>query len=126
GNVQGGCNHVRACLYLCSGEEGMIMKTSRFSRRILLVALIACVLVIGQWVVPGFAGPGQMANQLKIATFLGLFGISQALVMIAGGQGLDLSVGAVATLGGIVGAAVLGAGAGGLALSLGIAALCGF
>lgn len=104
----------------------MIVKTSRLSRRVLLIALVAFVLIIGQWVVPGFAGPGQMANQLKIATFLGLFGISQAIVMIAGGQGLDLSVGAVATLGGMVGAAILGTGASGLALSLCIAALCGF
>src|SRR3546814_1213800 len=74
----------------------------------------------------GFAGPDQIGNQLKIATFLGLFGISQAIVMIAGGQGLDLSVGAVATLGGIVGAAVLDVGASGLLLSIALAGLCGF
>src|SRR3546814_3786086 len=73
--------------------------------------------------VTGFAGPDQIGNQLKIATFLGLFGISQAIVMIAGGQGLDLSVGAVATLGGIVGAAVLDVGASGLLLSIALAGL---
>jgi ribose transport system permease protein len=82
-------------------------------------------MVGGQWAVPGFTNADQLANQLKIATFLGLFGISQTVVMIAGGQGLDLSVGAAATLGGIVGAAVIGAGPAGLPLALIAAALCG-
>lgn len=104
----------------------MTIKLGRVSRRILLIVLVFCVLGAGQIAVSGFAGPEQISNQLKIATFLGLFGLSQAVVMIAGGQGLDLSVGAVATLGGIVGAAVLGIGAGGLALGLLLAAVCGF
>src|SRR3546814_11219034 len=92
---------------VCSSDLDMTIKHVRVSRRTLLVVLIVCVLAAGQMAVTGFAGPDQIGNQLKIATFLGLFGISQAIVMIAGGQGLDLSVGAVATLGGIVGAAVL-------------------
>jgi ribose transport system permease protein len=95
------------------------------SRRTLLLVLVVVVMVGGQWAVPGFTNADQLANQLKIATFLGLFGISQTLAMIAGGQGLDLSVGAAATLGGIVGAAVLGAGPAGLPLALIAAALCG-
>jgi ribose transport system permease protein len=95
------------------------------SRRTLLLVLMVVVMVGGQWAVPGFTNADQLANQLKIATFLGLFGISQTLVMIAGGQGLDLSVGAAATLGGIVGAAVIGAGPAGLPLALVAAALCG-
>jgi ribose transport system permease protein len=84
------------------------------SRRLLLLVLVILVLVAGQYAVPGFTSPAQMGNQLKIATFLGLFGISQTLVMIAGGQGLDLSVGAAATLGGIIGAALIGGVPGGL------------
>ncbi|MFL9963610.1 ABC transporter permease [Paraburkholderia sediminicola] len=95
------------------------------SRRTLLLVLVVVVMVGGQWAVPGFTNADQLANQLKIATFLGLFGISQTLVMIAGGQGLDLSVGAAATLGGIVGAAVIGAGPAWLPLALVAAALCG-
>jgi ribose transport system permease protein len=101
------------------------MNAMLYSRRTLLVVLVVAVLVAGQWAVPGFTNADQLANQLKIATFLGLFGVSQTLVMIAGGQGLDLSVGAAATLGGTVGAAVVGAGPGGLPLALVAAALCG-
>jgi ribose transport system permease protein len=56
---------------------------------------------------PGFLSLTQIANQLKIAAFLGLFALCQTLAMATGGQGLDLSVGAVATLGGVLGAALL-------------------
>ena len=77
-------------------------------RPALLLALSVALLLVGQAVLPGFLGAGQVANQLKIAAFLGLFGLCQTVVIAAGGQGLDLSVGANATLGGILGAAVMG------------------
>ena len=98
---------------------------NRNSRRAFLLSLAVVVLVGGQVVVPGFASLGQLANQLKIATFLGLFGIAQSLVMIAGEQGLDLSVGAAATLGGILGAALLGPSAAGLPAAFAVAAFAG-
>jgi ribose transport system permease protein len=101
------------------------MMTMPNSRRLLLMALVVAVLIGGQLAVPGFTNAGQLGNQLKIATFLGLFGISQTLAMMSGGQGLDLSVGAAATLGGIVGAALIGQGPAGLLLAFGAAALCG-
>lgn len=94
------------------------------SRRWLLVLLVTLILLVGQWAVPGFTSPAQFANQLKIATFLGLFGLSQTIVMMSGGQGLDLSVGAAATLGGILGAAMIGT-PGGLAMAFIAAVLCG-
>jgi len=93
------------------------------TRIIVLIVLVGVLFAVGQLFLPGFAGPSQIATQLKIAAFLGLFALSQTVVMAAGGQGLDLSVGAVATLGGIVGAAVFG-GSSGLTL-LGMAAAAG-
>ncbi|MGF6478877.1 ABC transporter permease [Paraburkholderia sp. JPY419] len=95
------------------------------SRRAFLLALAVIVLISGQFAVPGFASLGQVANQLKIATFLGLFGLAQSLVMIAGEQGLDLSVGAAATLGGTLGAALLGAASAGLPAAFAVATLAG-
>ncbi len=77
-------------------------------RVLAMVGLLAVLLAVGQMILPGFISPSQIGNQLKIAAFLGLFGLCQTIVMTAGGQGLDLSVGAVATLGGVVGTAVLG------------------
>ena len=76
-------------------------------RPALLIALSVALLLVGQALLPGFLGAGQIANQLKIAAFLGLFGLCQTVVIAAGGQGLDLSVGASATLGGILGAALM-------------------
>jgi ribose transport system permease protein len=101
------------------------MKTNPGSRRLMLLALVVLVMIGGQLAVPGFTNLGQLGNQLKIATFLGLFGISQTLVMMAGNQGLDLSVGAAATLGGIVGAALIGTEPAGLLCAVIAAALCG-
>lgn len=76
-------------------------------RLALLLGFSIALLVGGQMLLPGFFSTTQVANQLKIAAFLGLFGLSQTIAIAAGGQGLDLSVGAVATLGGIMGAAVM-------------------
>jgi ribose transport system permease protein len=73
----------------------------------LLIGVSIALLLAGQVVLPGFFSATQVANQLKIAAYLGLFGLSQTIAIAAGGQGLDLSVGAIATLGGIVGAALM-------------------
>jgi ribose transport system permease protein len=83
------------------------MTRFNLGRPALLLGLTITLLVVGQIVLPGFIGLGQIANQLKIAAFLGLFGLCQTVVIAAGGQGLDLSVGAIATLGGILGAALM-------------------
>lgn len=77
------------------------------TRPLMLIGIAVLLLLIGQAVMPGFLSAGQVGNQLKIAAFLGIFGLCQTIVIAAGGQGLDLSVGATATLGGILGAALM-------------------
>jgi len=81
--------------------------SGRAWRPALLIGIAVVLLLVGEVLLPGFLGAGQLANQIKIAAFLGLFGLCQTVVIAAGGQGLDLSVGAVATLGGVLGAAVM-------------------
>ena len=103
--------------------------SGRAWRPALLIGIAAALLLVGQMLLPGFLGAGQLANQVKIAAFLGLFGLCQTVVIAAGGQGLDLSVGAVATLGGVLGAAVTGnaampLGGANAAMPLGGAAAC--
>ncbi|GAA1075956.1 ABC transporter permease [Nocardiopsis composta] len=51
---------------------------------------------------PSFAGWGQVVTLLTVASFLGVIAIGQTLVIIAGGEGIDLSVGATATLSAII------------------------
>ncbi|MCB8877087.1 ABC transporter permease [Acidisoma silvae] len=81
--------------------------TRQLTRPLALVGVAILLLLVGQALLPGFLSLGQIGNQLKIAAFLGLFGLCQTIVIAAGGQGLDLSVGASATLGGILGAALM-------------------
>jgi ribose transport system permease protein len=74
---------------------------------VLLLALAVALMVLGDLVTPGFLSLTQLATQLKISAFLGLFALCQTFVLIAGGEGIDLSVGAIGSLGGVVGAALL-------------------
>jgi ribose transport system permease protein len=73
----------------------------------LLLALSIVLMVLGNFVTPGFLSFTQVSTQLKISAFLGLFALCQTFVLIAGGEGVDLSVGANGSLGGIVGAALI-------------------
>ncbi len=73
----------------------------------LLLLLSAILMVLGNFVTPGFLSFTQVSTQLKISAFLGLFALCQTFVLIAGGEGVDLSVGANGSLGGIAGAALL-------------------
>lgn len=70
-------------------------------------ALIALLLAIGLFVLggilrPGFANYALAINILRLSAFLGIVAAGQTLVIIAGGEGIDLSVGAVVTLGAIL------------------------
>ncbi|WP_027891447.1 ABC transporter permease [Calidithermus chliarophilus] len=66
------------------------------------VGLAVLLLLLGELVRPGFADYGQVTNILRIAAFLGIVAIGQTLVILSGGEGIDLSVGAVVTLGAII------------------------
>src|SRR5665213_2982586 len=73
----------------------------------LLLGLCAVLMIAGNFVTPGFLSFSQIGTQLQISAFLGLFALCQTFVLIVGGVGIDLSVGATGSLGGIVGAALL-------------------
>ncbi len=75
---------------------------------IVLAGLAAVVIVVaGQIVSPGFASYGQLVSLARVASFLGIMAIGQTIVILAGGDGIDLSVGKVATLGAIIGARLM-------------------
>jgi ribose transport system permease protein len=69
--------------------------------------LLALLLAIGLFFVggvlrPGFASVDQAINIVRLAAFLGIIAAGQTLVIISGSEGIDLSVGAVVTLGAII------------------------
>jgi ribose transport system permease protein len=70
---------------------------------VLIAALVAVALVvIGQLVSPGFGAYGQIVSMLRVASFLGIMAIGQTIVVLSGGQGIDLSVGQVGTFAAII------------------------
>jgi ribose transport system permease protein len=57
---------------------------------------------LGGIIRPGFANMEQAINIVRLAAFLGIIAAGQTLVIISGGEGIDLSVGAIVTLGAIL------------------------
>ncbi len=68
---------------------------------IVLVAMYAITVAIA----PGYLEPPQIGSLLQLASILGIAAVGQTLVILIGG--IDLSVGAVATLSNLVAAAIL-------------------
>lgn len=62
---------------------------------ILLLALTALLLGIGNFLAPGFAAPDNVLQLLKLSSFLGIAAIGQTIVMLTGG--IDLSIAWVIT-----------------------------
>lgn len=100
----------------------------RFKLNPIVIALIlaAVLFIIGGIVQPGFASYGQAMNILRLAAFLGIVAAGQTLVIIGGGEGIDLSVGAVITLGAILIFRVGDGGTGPALLGLALALSVGF
>ena len=69
--------------------------------------LIALLLAIGLFLLggvirPGFVNTNQAINIVRLAAFLGIIAAGQTLVILSGGEGIDLSIGAVVTLAAIL------------------------
>jgi len=78
------------------------------NRKIILPFVIAVALIIfGELLTTGFASAKHTLMLFKVASFLGFLGLAQTVVIISGNGGIDLSVGAMASLGAVLGAAAL-------------------
>jgi ribose transport system permease protein len=64
--------------------------------------LAIALFILGGVIQPGFASVTLGINILRLAAFLAIMAAGQTLVIIGGGEGIDLSVGAVVTLGAIL------------------------
>ena len=74
----------------------------RLSPPLIALGLAVALFFIGGVVRPGFVNVNQAVNILRLASLLGIVAAGQTLVIISGGEGIDLSVGAVVTLGAIM------------------------
>ncbi|SOC09847.1 monosaccharide ABC transporter membrane protein (CUT2 family) [Rhodobacter sp. JA431] len=70
----------------------------------LTLALLAIVVMlgIGEALSPGFARGDQIVRLLTVAALLGIAAAGQNLVILSGGAGIDLSVGALISFGAVV------------------------
>ncbi len=86
------------------GTTGSPLGFKALLRRPLVVAglLLVSLLALGEAVSPGFAAPDQIIKLLTIAALLGIVAAGQNLVILGGREGIDLSVGAVISLGAVV------------------------
>lgn len=76
--------------------------------RILVPFIIAAMLIIaGEFVAPGFAGANHVLQLLKTSALLGVLVLAQSVVIISGGEGIDLSVGAIASFSAIMAAVIM-------------------
>ncbi|GAB4521740.1 MAG: ABC transporter permease [Anaerolineae bacterium] len=75
---------------------------SRISPPVLALILAVILFFAGGLISPGFVNVNQAINIVRLAAFLGIIAMGQTLVIISGGEGIDLSVGAVVTLGAIL------------------------
>lgn len=74
----------------------MNLKRVLLSRPMLTVIVVLAVWTGAEFVQRGFSSPGHLRYLLELAVVIGLVGIGQTLVVVAGG--IDLSVGAIVTV----------------------------
>lgn len=74
----------------------------RLSPTLLALLLAVALFLLGGILRPGFVNPTQAINIVRLAAFLGIISAGQTLVIISGGEGIDLSIGAVVTLAAIL------------------------
>ncbi|MFP3854379.1 MAG: ABC transporter permease [Anaerolineales bacterium] len=79
-----------------------LIRRTKFGPPVLALALAIALFFIGGLARPGFANPSQAVNIVRLAAFLGIMSAGQTLVILSGGEGIDLSVGAVVTLSAIL------------------------
>lgn len=76
--------------------------SSQISPPLLALFLAIGLFFFGGLLNPDFLNANQAINIIRLAAFLGIIAAGQTLVIISGGEGIDLSVGAVVTLGAIL------------------------
>ncbi|MDT8897182.1 ABC transporter permease [Thermanaerothrix sp. 4228-RoL] len=74
----------------------------RISPTLIALALAIVLFFLGGLIQPGFTSFELAMNILRLAAFLGIVAAGQTLVIISGSEGIDLSVGAMVTLGAII------------------------
>lgn len=89
----------------------------RLPREASMLPALLVVLVLGSFLSPSFLTVQNFETVVKITSVVGLLAVGQTLVILSGGGGIDLSVGAVAAVSAVVGALFAGYGLGGFVVA---------
>jgi len=95
------------------------------SKALASFGIVALLIAVGGAISSGFASSGHILMLVKTGAFLGFLSLAQLIVIVSGNGGIDLSVGAVASVGAVVGAAVLHGNDGNIAASVAVVAALG-
>ncbi len=77
------------------------------NRLTIAVGAIIVLWIFGEIIAPGFLSFGHIMSVLRLSVFLGVVALGQSLVVLAGGEGIDLSVGSVLSLGVVIASSLL-------------------
>jgi ribose transport system permease protein len=78
------------------------IKSLKLNPPVIALLLAVALFFLGGIIQPGFLNINQAFNILRLAAFLGIIAAGQTLVILSGGEGIDLSIGAVVTLAAIL------------------------
>jgi len=81
---------------------------------VLATLSILALLAVGETLSPGFARGDQIVRLLTVSAILGMVAAGQSLVVIGGREGIDLSVGALISLGAVLAGNVMSGNDGGI------------
>lgn len=79
--------------------SGRFLRYQRYFNPPLIALVLAIILFFaGGLINPDFVNLNQATNIVRLAAFLGIIAAGQTVVIISGGEGIDLSIGAIVTL----------------------------
>lgn len=79
-----------------------VLKQVKLSPPLVALLLAIGLFLLGGVIRPGFVNANQAINIVRLSAFLGIIAAGQTLVILSGGEGIDLSIGAVVTLAAIL------------------------
>jgi ribose transport system permease protein len=86
---------------------GFFLKRIVQNKVLLAFIIVVILFLLGELIVPGFITFNHIMSVLQASFFLGIISLGQSIVVISGKEGIDLSVGAIVTLGVVLGAAII-------------------
>lgn len=79
-----------------------------YTNKVFIAFLIAIGLIVaGGMISPGFAEFSHIMNIMSLSAFLGIIALGQTVVILSGGEGIDLSVGAIVSLSAVMASQIM-------------------